>query len=97
MRQHLPRLNQPVYLTLKKYSTEPLAPPSNEKAYPEHIVSLVDSISKLNLLEVSHLNELLKVIISSWFGIFNHSFYNRDKIFLSLELIIFVKYLWMFG
>ena len=97
MHQHLRKLNQPVYVTLKKYSTEPLAPPSNEKVYPEHIVSLVDSISKLNLLEVSHLNELLKVVISSWLGIFNHYFCNRDKIWFIIRAVFFIKYFWMFG
>ncbi|XP_065681026.1 large ribosomal subunit protein bL12m isoform X1 [Hydra vulgaris] len=41
------------------YSVLP-SPSNNVKEYPEHIVNIVQSISKLTLLEVSHLNALLK-------------------------------------
>merc|ERR1712188_191002 len=47
---------------LRQYSAEPepLPAPGGDKQYPEHIVSIVDQISKMTLLEVSSLNELLK-------------------------------------
>ncbi|XP_066927764.1 large ribosomal subunit protein bL12-like [Clytia hemisphaerica] len=43
------------------YSTEPLeAPASGNLTFPKHVEDIVDSIEKLNLLEVSSLNKLLK-------------------------------------
>ncbi|XP_057311756.1 39S ribosomal protein L12, mitochondrial-like [Hydractinia symbiolongicarpus] len=49
------------YHDVQQYSTEPLpSPTASTEKYPEHIESLVERISKLNLLEVSRLNELLK-------------------------------------
>ena len=47
----------------RQFSTDPLPAPSSisDKSYPPHIEEIVDSISKLTLLEVSNLNELLKV------------------------------------
>ena len=48
----------------RMFSIEPLPAPTSSdvpKSYPDHIVGLVDDISKLTLLEVSNLNELLKV------------------------------------
>lgn len=51
----------PYHHDVQQYSTEPLpSPTDSSEKYPEHIESLVESISKLNLLEVSRLNELLK-------------------------------------
>merc|ERR1711963_394024 len=38
----------------------PSADPNANKVYPEKIFSIVEQISKLNLLEVADLNELLK-------------------------------------
>lgn len=63
--QHTKRLPS-CYTAVRAYSAEPLPTPSSndDKVYPEHIVGIVDSISKLNLLEVSRLNELLKVCFS---------------------------------
>ena len=40
----------------------PSSDPSQEKAYAPKISAIVDEISKLNLLEVADLNELLKVL-----------------------------------
>lgn len=45
-------------------STDTIPPPQVDgiaKSYPVHIQNIVDQISKLNLLEVADLNELLKV------------------------------------
>ena len=50
--------------SFQRYSTEPLeTPPSGglPKTYPKHVEDIVESIAKLNLLEVSSLNSLLKV------------------------------------
>lgn len=45
------------------YSTEPLPLPNEpEKTYSPKIQKIVDDISQLTLIEVSDLNELLKVI-----------------------------------
>lgn len=41
-------------------ATEAMPLPTKEKIYPEKIVTIVDQISVLNLLEVADLNELLK-------------------------------------
>jgi len=41
-------------------ANEAMPLPSSEKEYPEKIVSIVDQISTLNLLEVADLNALLK-------------------------------------
>lgn len=49
--------------TASSASTDAIPPPHIEgsaKEYPTHIRSIVDEISKLNLLEVADLNELLK-------------------------------------
>ena len=46
------------------FTTDPLEEPAAgglPKNYPKHVEDIVDSISKLNLLEVSSLNSLLKV------------------------------------
>merc|ERR1711936_295154 len=51
-------------LSSRQMSTEtmplPNADPTAKKTYPEKISTIVDQISKLNLLEVADLNELLK-------------------------------------
>ena len=64
LRSSLKRLRQTpaslINYDSRNYSSEPLSSPTDRKSYPDHIVSIVDSISKLNLLEVSSLNELLK-------------------------------------
>lgn len=52
-------------MVLTSNSCQTLAAPSPDgqpKEYPQKIVNLVDSISQLTLLEVSDLNELLKVL-----------------------------------
>ena len=57
-------------LSSKQMSTEamplPSADPNANKVYPEKISSIVEQISKLNLLEVADLNELLKVSPSTY-------------------------------
>jgi len=59
---------------IRRYSVEPLeTPPSGglPKTYPKHVEDIVDSIAKLNLLEVSSLNNLLKVcVIEIWRYVF---------------------------
>lgn len=46
----------------RHYSTEPLPLPNEaEKSYSPKIQKIVDDISQLTLIEVSDLNELLKV------------------------------------
>ena len=54
-------------------------PPANasDKQYPQKIESLVSDISKLTLLEVADLNELLKVCPSSDLASLN-CIYNKE-------------------
>ena len=52
----------PRTMTVRCLASEPVPIPNNEtKAYPQKIVDIVDQIGQLNLMEVSDLNELLKV------------------------------------
>ena len=55
----------------RKMSSEAMPLPNEDlnakKVYPEKISTIVDQISKLNLLEVADLNELLKVSSISYF------------------------------
>ena len=52
----------PRSMTVRCLVSEPVPMPANEtKTYPQKIVDIVDQIGQLNLMEVSDLNELLKV------------------------------------
>ena len=52
----------PRTMTVRCLASEPVPMPDNEtKTYPQKIVDIVDQIGQLNLMEVSDLNELLKV------------------------------------
>ena len=58
------RTHKAAILSSRHYSTEPLPEPhaeGKEKNYPPKIQNIVEDISKLTLLEVADLNELLKV------------------------------------
>ena len=50
-------------MAVRCLASEPVPMPNNNetKAYPQKIVDIVDQIGQLNLMEVSDLNELLKV------------------------------------
>ena len=49
-------------MIIRCLASEPVPMPDNEtKVYPQKIVDIVDQIGQLNLMEVSDLNELLKV------------------------------------
>ena len=50
------------------------SPDNSAKEYPEKIRGIVDEISKLTLLEVSDLNELLKVLKTNCVVWVNYSF-----------------------
>ena len=57
-------LSRCLQLSSHNFTTDPLEEPAAgglPKNYPKHVEDIVDSISKLNLLEVSSLNSLLKV------------------------------------
>ena len=53
----------PRTMAVRCLASEPVPMPNNNetKAYPQKIVDIVDQIGQLNLMEVSDLNELLKV------------------------------------
>ena len=51
----------PRTMTVRCLASEPVPMPNETKAYPQKIVDIVDQIGQLNLMEVSDLNELLKV------------------------------------
>ena len=59
-------LIRPLSLSSYRKSAEPIAAPTADgetKEYSENITTIVDKISKLTLVEVADLNELLKVEI----------------------------------
>merc|ERR1712180_484889 len=53
-------MQQPQKISHRSYSAEAAEAAPAPKEYPEHIVNVVDTISKLTLGEVAALNELLK-------------------------------------
>merc|ERR1712168_770030 len=53
-------MQQPQKASHRSYSAEAAEAAPAPKQYPEHIVNVVDTISKLTLGEVAALNELLK-------------------------------------
>ena len=60
----VPQTQHATILSSRQYATEPLPEPhveGKEKNYPPKIQNIVEEISKLTLLEVADLNELLKV------------------------------------
>jgi hypothetical protein len=49
------------YSAAAAVAEKPLDMPSDNKVYPEKLHNIVSSISQLSLIEVSELNQLLKV------------------------------------